>query len=239
MRALARRNQDGQAAVETALTLPMLLFTALGILQLTLAYHARILTEYAAFKAVRAGSVYRADCKRMQTAALMALIPSMPAAKGSPQQQLVRTALSITKLHFNRSSRFTPLILLDYKIENMPNSQGQPFDTQLEPGDRRVPRLRVKLTYFFEYRIPFVNWIMTKYWLAVNTGRQWAQYDPTLPVTRPQMVVDGNSALDELASQVQSAAYRQFYTTPIVTSWSMRMMSDPLPGESGQGSCPR
>jgi Flp pilus assembly protein TadG len=235
MRALPRRGEQGQAAVETALTLPMMLFALLGILQLTLTYHARILTEYAAYKAVRAGSVYRADCKRMQQAALMALIPSMPAAQGSPQQQFVRTALAVTTVRFNKSTKWTPLVFIDYQIENM--HAGQPFDLQLEPGSRDVLRLRVRLAYFFEYRIPFANWIMTKYWLAVNTGRRWAQYDPTMVMSRAKQPTPVAIHLDELTTHAQAAIARNYYTTPIVATWSMRMMSDTMPNERGNGRC--
>ncbi|MGI5862320.1 MAG: TadE/TadG family type IV pilus assembly protein [Myxococcales bacterium] len=230
MRARHERER-GQAAVETALTLPMMLFALLGILQLTLAYHARILTEYAAFKAARAGSVYRADCRRMQQAALMALIPSMPTVKAEPAEQFIRTALAVTNLRFNKSSKLTPLVFVDYRIENM----RRPFDEPLAPGMPPM-RLRVKLAYFFEYRIPMVNWIMAKYWLAVNTGRRWASADPTMAMLQAKQPFALGST-DELVTNAQAAIGRSYYTTPIVATWSMRMMSDPLPNERGEGRC--
>ena len=42
--------------METALTLPLTLFLMLGTLQLFLMLQARVLTEYAVFRAVRVGT---------------------------------------------------------------------------------------------------------------------------------------------------------------------------------------
>ena len=56
-RARSRRRDSGQALVESALTLPLLVFMVLGTLQLFMMLHARIMTQYAAYKAVRAGSL--------------------------------------------------------------------------------------------------------------------------------------------------------------------------------------
>ena len=46
--------------METALVLPVFVFLILGLLQMGLMSHARVLTKYAAFKAVRAGAVVTA-----------------------------------------------------------------------------------------------------------------------------------------------------------------------------------
>lgn len=242
MRARLRgSDQRGQAAVETALTMPMMLFALLGILQVTLAYHARILAEYAAFKTVRAGSVYRADCSRMQRAALTALIPSMGGggkknldATGSvdPQSQFLDTARRILGSSFNRSPKGNPLVFVDYRIDHL----RRPFDLPLEPGDE-VMTLRVRLAYFFEYRIPVVNWIIVKYWLAVQRGLVWAESDPLLPMTPADQPARDSSGDAELVAVALAAANKGYYTAPIVSSWSMRMMSDPMPSEKGSGRC--
>src|SRR5687768_13160612 len=68
--------QSGQAAVETALTLPLALFMILGALQLFLMLQARMMAHYAAYKAVRAGAVNYGDCEVMKDAALAALLPT-------------------------------------------------------------------------------------------------------------------------------------------------------------------
>ena len=68
--------EAGQAAVETAIMLPLWIFTLLGILQLSLMHQARILTEYAAFQAARAGIVWNGDPEKMQDAAIFVLAPT-------------------------------------------------------------------------------------------------------------------------------------------------------------------
>ncbi len=68
--------EAGQAAVEAALVLPLMLFLLLGLLQLTLMQQARLLTEYAAFSAARAGIVWNGSSERMHDAARVALLPT-------------------------------------------------------------------------------------------------------------------------------------------------------------------
>ncbi len=72
MRAAGKR---GQVAVETAIVMPLFTFTILGILQLTLMHQAQVLTKYAAYKAVRAGSINRGKVSTMENAALAVLVP--------------------------------------------------------------------------------------------------------------------------------------------------------------------
>ncbi|HVE84724.1 MAG TPA: TadE/TadG family type IV pilus assembly protein [Myxococcales bacterium] len=74
------RNGRGQVAVEAALAGPLVVLLGLGILQLGLVQQARVLVEYAAFAAARAGVVWGADGARMHDAALLVLLPVMARA---------------------------------------------------------------------------------------------------------------------------------------------------------------
>src|SRR6185503_16858406 len=69
--------ESGQAAVEAALIMPLMVFMALGIIQLTMIQHAKLMTEYAAYQAARAGIVWNGNNERMHDAAIMALLPTM------------------------------------------------------------------------------------------------------------------------------------------------------------------
>jgi hypothetical protein len=69
--------QSGQAAVESALVLPLMVFLGLGIIQLTMMQHAKLMTEYAAFCAARTGIVWNGNNERMHDAAIVALLPTM------------------------------------------------------------------------------------------------------------------------------------------------------------------
>ncbi|HZI16018.1 MAG TPA: TadE family protein [Myxococcus sp.] len=71
------RRQSGQAAVEAAMIMPLTVFMTLGIIQLTMIQHAKLMTEYAAYQAARAGIVWNGNNERMHDAAIIALLPTI------------------------------------------------------------------------------------------------------------------------------------------------------------------
>lgn len=73
---LSEARRKGQAAVESAIVIPLMTFLILGVLQLAMIQHARIMTEYAAFNAARAGIVWNADRWIMENAAIISLLPT-------------------------------------------------------------------------------------------------------------------------------------------------------------------
>jgi hypothetical protein len=76
MRDVSAHRESGQVAVEAAIVMPMMVFLTLGILQLTMVQHARLMTEYAAYQAARAGIVWNGNPMRMHDAAVIALLPT-------------------------------------------------------------------------------------------------------------------------------------------------------------------
>jgi len=70
-----RRGERGQALLETVIVLPVMIFLILGALQLMMIQHGRIMTEYAAYNASRAGIVHNANWNVMRNAALMSTLP--------------------------------------------------------------------------------------------------------------------------------------------------------------------
>lgn len=80
------RRGRGQVVVETAIVMPVFVFLILGLLQLGLMHHARVMTKYAAYKAARAGALQRGEKEKMTKAALAVLLPVLgrDSASGAP-----------------------------------------------------------------------------------------------------------------------------------------------------------
>jgi hypothetical protein len=76
-RSRPKSRQSGQVAVETAIVMPLMVFMCLGIIQLTMIEQAKIMTEYAAYNAARAGIVWNGNNERMHDAAIFSLLPTM------------------------------------------------------------------------------------------------------------------------------------------------------------------
>lgn len=231
------RGQEGQAAVESAIVLPLMVFCLLGILQLSMAHQARLLNEYAAFKVARAASVYRLDCGHMVKAGLMALIPSMArTGRGTPQQRFALTARQVLTENTppaGGNGAGLPMVLVNYWVSDARS----PFDEQLEQ-DQQPMKVHVRLAYFYEYRIPFAGWILSRVWLASQTGTPWAQgADPVLPVQRKAETIRRATDPSPDRAVVERAIAQNYFTVPVVSTWSLRMMSDPLPGRALQGQC--
>jgi hypothetical protein len=62
--------------VESAIIMPLMVFIILGVIQLSMIQHARIMTEYAAYNAARAGIVWNGDPWVMENAAIISLLPT-------------------------------------------------------------------------------------------------------------------------------------------------------------------
>jgi hypothetical protein len=84
-----RRGQRGQVLVETAIVLSILVFVILGALQVVLIGHGRIMTEYAAYNAARAGIVHNANWNVMRNAAMISTLPLY--RRTDTAMQLLRT----------------------------------------------------------------------------------------------------------------------------------------------------
>jgi len=84
------RAQRGQAAIETAIILPLMTFMVLGIIQLTMMQQAELMTQYAAYQACRAGIVWNGNNDKMVSAAIVALAPTAAGGKLFPGSKPLR-----------------------------------------------------------------------------------------------------------------------------------------------------
>jgi len=111
------KRQRGQAAVETAIVMPLNIFLLLSIIQFGLISQARYMAKYAAYRAARVGSMQHADKTKMLAAAQAAVLPvlAMPGVTWATNMSNP-TALEVIQPTNDMSAVIKKTILL--KINN-------------------------------------------------------------------------------------------------------------------------
>ncbi|MCP3058874.1 pilus assembly protein [Myxococcus sp. K38C18041901] len=261
--------QSGQAAVETAIVVPMMVFMVLGIIQLGMVHNARLMTEYGAYRAVRAGIVNHGDCTLMEKAALSALLPTLPPLPGKDGR--VDTLDAARKVHTNfvqrlfAANRLLPFYLEAglplFRVDVLNPSRGelsQLFTTygvqgrEIDYDDVRDDRvieanlLSIRLTYFYELRIPFANMQLHAFYL----GREYL--DQLKGMQFELQRVGGRNAIQYLQERALSkqgdfpkivalargTGRDRHYVMPLVATWTMRMQSNLFNNDQhGPGRC--
>jgi len=230
----------GQAAVESALVLPLAIFMALGALQLFLMLQARILTEYAAYQATRTGAMRHGDCGPMTDAAVVALLPSvartdspaaLTAAFGARRLNRYSAALDGLSLPIVELVRDSPV--------NVPAPEDPAFD---EPG--HLVRLELRLLYWYHLEIPFANQVMSRMFGAFFGLGDYDAVNPLMPAKSHAGWHAEDSLEDEgwpggpIGPRLQAAVANGDYVFPIRASASMRMMTPAKARFFGSPGCP-
>lgn len=174
--------ERGQAAIEAALVMPVMVLGVLGILQLALLQQARLFTEYAAYGAARAGSVWNGSGERMHDAALFSLLPVL--GRTDTVETLGRTWLQAQR----DDARFHALLsgpvpvpdvfreagLLGMVRVDALSPSGAGFAEEQEfddlSADPRASLLTVRVRFLCELKIPIANALLFATWFAANAG---------------------------------------------------------------------
>jgi hypothetical protein len=195
VRSNRRRNScRGQVALEAALALPLVLALGLGVLQLGLIQQARLMVEYAAFAAARAGIVWGGNNERMHDAALIAVLPTLGRTDQMESFGATWAHARHRDLEMHRWLRAARSEGAPFSLEtagllglvrvDLVSPTGKPrsrtggeapggagwreldFDGQeLRPED---VVLSVRVRYLFELRIPFAGWMIFTAWYAAS-----------------------------------------------------------------------
>jgi hypothetical protein len=247
--------ESGQAAVEAALVVPMMVFLVLGIIQLTMMHHARLMTEYAAYRAARAGIVNHGHCEIMGDAALVALLPTLgpPKSGGTPgRTDTPAHAIGLYNMYkglkFLNLNHAPGLPYLRLEVLNPRRSQlnslfssygikNQEIDFDDVRNDTVIAAnlLTVRLTYHYEMRVPFANRFIHAWWIGY-------QYLNSLSLLSDGIQFDnrriaGQHETDALEAQALLsggdtakiaglALAAKTYVIPVVATYSMRMQSN-------------
>lgn len=238
---MVRRSDSGQVGVETAIVMPMTVFMILGILQLSMMQQARLLTEYAAFRAVRAGAIDQVNCGKMLNAAVQGVLPSL--GRTDTAEDLIAT-YTIPNLHSHMTPKLNQsgvpgidIVDIDWIVKQSNSAQLAPYTAQDFDDPDHSLYLVAQVTYDYELRIPFADFMIHEMWTGGNylsgTVDQLVPTEKTTAnVNDIQMEAhrvqafsnDPNSTAR--GKMVAAVAGFHRYFVPIVASYSMRMMSN-------------
>jgi len=209
-----RRGQLGQSAVETAIVMPLFVFLILGIFQLALMHQARSMTKYAAFMAVRTGSMKNADVEEMEKAAWKVLEP------------LVKTQGNAKEKHAEIVICAPTRKVASAALKNQTGEQKNlSFDQPLAPGvDFEARKLAVQLTFYYPLFIPFADRVIYYISQAQEASHSVLFNDvlrmndkPPTGATAPQVNV-------KRMQEVQGASTE--FVVPIRANYALRLQSD-------------
>lgn len=252
VRVIARlRDDEGQSIVEGAIVLPAMIFLILTIMQLTMVQHARIMTDYAAFAAARAGIVFNGDKKAMEQAATLALLPTM--GRTDKLETLTTTALRTLTIEKAKRAVFDLPIV---RVRTLSPTAAQFASlgrhlggTELDFDDIRSQAaqaniLQIQVEYFYRMPIPFANQILQNIFFAqrLNTLQYWGGVNMVAPemsfggvatgvnaqqVTRFQYPSSGDpDAWKLIAAAMVGPGAGGGYFFPLKATYSMRMQSN-------------
>jgi len=239
----------GQAAVETAIVMPLFVFIFLGMLQLGLMHQARLLTRYAAYKSTRAGAITRAKKDVMTQAALAVLVPITAGVDG-----LTRKAGSagdyLTSYAFAKANIQDGIPIVETTICNPVSGQlgvNSDFDdprvASTKAGDWtgfKRTRLHAQTTFYYRMIIPFANGIL--FWATAGVEPEHQETFSTLRL-RSENADSNKDAWRNKKSRgyiplILGLARGGKYYLPIRANYAMRLMSNVAQGElPAQNKC--
>lgn len=259
--------ESGQAAVEAALVVPMMVFLVLGIIQLAMMHQARMMTEYAAYRAARAGIVNHGHCGKMYKSALLSVVPTLgppvsiggtTLVPGRADNILYAKALfmaykeSDDKVKDGKGRKYfgSEVPVLQVEVVNPRQNQlASIFNTYGSRMERKeidfddirdstviaANLLSVRVTYYYEMRIPFANKLIHSWWIGYQylSDLKGVQFDNKRALYGS---VDGTKYLEgrvatesgirgELA-KLALRPLKSVYVIPLVSTYSMRMQSN-------------
>src|SRR5256885_979214 len=205
-----RRGESGQAIVEAAFVLPAMVFLILCAIQLAQIQQARLLAEYAASNAARAGIVHSGDPGVMHDAALLSVLPS--AGRTDDFKRVGETLLKLKARETILSTFGVPIVRVfvhgprkaDFaRYGAHLNGREIDFD-DVRPGATEATLLEIQVRYLYEMHVPFANKLIQTIWMATHIGSGnrraldgWKGWDLTSPKALVPTGRPGRAVLDQ------------------------------------------
>jgi len=254
-RSVRQGRDSGQAMIESALVMPLFMFVIMGSLQLSLMHQARLLTKYAAYKAVRVGALTSVDHERMERAALAVVLPTITARIGPSGEHFVSHTASagdfvssFARVKSNQMPEDANMKYVEITVcspnKELLGSGGDELDFDAEgvissaemrnnspPGEQGWKdfdkgRLVIQVTYNYRMIIPFADMIL--YRMFMGQERANLMWTFRLGKQDPQV-----SQQQKMAEKYDGLASGGMYVFPIRANFIMRMQSSLFPDHTG------
>jgi hypothetical protein len=237
-------SESGQAAVEAALTLPLTVFLVLGTLQMFLLLQARVLTEYAAFKAVRTGVVKYGDCRPMTHAAIGALLPAFARTDSAATLGASFRAHADNQYTAQRDAGHTGSIVWIARERPLPGEIPADEEESFDDPERYqrvddVVRLEARLVFWYPMRIPFANWVLSRMFMAHLGLLDYAANNPLMPTQQAAWGQRTDFTMEQaIRQELLERVNRKEYVFPLQATYAMRMMTPVRPRYFETQNCP-
>ena len=227
--------------------MPLVVFLVLGALQLFLIFQARIMAQYAVYKATRAGALMHGDCTAMKHTALATLLPSITRAD-SPVALADAFFVRRNNRYFDGTPRHNGQIVELWRESPLATSLlgSQPAEDNRWDQPPTLERLDVRMIYWYRLKIPFADWVMSKMFLAHYNLQAYNAANPLMPAERNAGWPDAptSSFASEpwpgraLGPNMLGWSTSGHYLFPIRVTSSMRMMVPPARSNFPSQGCP-
>ncbi len=251
-----RRSASGQAAVETAITMPLTLFVVLGCLQLFMLMQAKVMAQYAIYQAARMGSVSNGRCDIMLHAAILSFSPAIrslmsPSVGGSSAGDGLAKVFAEFKSNtygtYGANGLAWGADTIVWIARESPRFPGTPlllardqWDFPMAPGSNTV-RLELRAIFWAPMRIPFADWVFSRMELAHLGLQPYTSVNPLVPTQTAnwqQNTIGPWTLENPIALEYQARLAAKHYVFPIQVTYTMRMMSPVQLADFAAPNCP-
>jgi hypothetical protein len=208
--------------VESALTLPLVLFMVLGTIQLFMMMQGRAMAQYAVARSTRAGSLKFGDCTPMVHTAVAALLPTF--AKVSSPTLLANAWIARSDGRYNATldeGRTEPIVWI---IRESP-TPGPDDEENFDLPSANPETLAVRMVFWYPLRIPFADMVWTRLLLGYFGLRTRGGVNPLMPAQATTDWDEGQNLDSTVAGELLRRADRGHYSAPIQVTYTMKMMS--------------
>jgi hypothetical protein len=248
-----RYQPRGQAAVETALTMPLTLFVVLGSIQLFMLMQAKVMAQYAVFQAARMGSVSNGRCDIMLHAAILSFTPVVraflsPTVGGTPGEQLATVFGEFANNDYGTFHGWAGDNIV-WIVRERPRFPGDDidkarkyFDNPLVNRTDEPVRLELRAIFWTPLLVPFVDWVFSRMALAHLGLEPYTKVNPLEPTQKNANWQREGWATFSLQGPIATELVRRLgakhYVYPIEVTYTMRMMSPVMLSDFAQPNCP-